>query len=178
MARRRPAPRATAYDVAHRTIGYRVPEPVLREANLLLPYTAVDTVASRSVRMDGDAPSMRTVTAAGLAIAAADEVLIARHRHVLTGVVAPQRLHAAISAALATHGLEAVARVQDVQRTQIPMFTPEEVKGLEFDAVVVVSPAEIFDGTPRGARLLYVSMTRAVQVLRMVGDSPFDAKSL
>jgi DNA helicase IV len=44
--------------------------------------------------------------------------------------------------------------------------------------VVVVNPAEIFDGTPRGARLLYVSMTRAVQVLRMVGDAAFDAKSL
>ena len=58
------------------------------------------------------------------------------------------------------------------------MFTPEAVKGLEFDAVVVVNPAEIFDGTPRGARLLYVAMTRAVQVLRMVGDAAFDAEAL
>jgi len=49
------------------------------------------------------------------------------------------------------------------------MFSPEAVKGLEFDAVVVVNPAEVFDGTPRGARLLYVAMTRAVQLLRMVG---------
>ena len=80
----------------------------------------------------------------------------------LTGIVAPPRLHDAIAAALADSGLEAVTRVQDLQRTQIPMFTPEAVKGLEFDAVVVVNPAEIFDGTARGARLLYVSMTRAV----------------
>ena len=170
---------AEQYEVAHLTIGYRVPEPVLLQANKLLPFTAVDTVASRSVRMDGDAPTM-TVVAAGadLAEAVAGEVLTARHRHVLTGVVASEHLHPAIGRALARHGLEAITRVQDVQRTQIPIFAPEAVKGLEFDAVVVVNPASIFDGTARGARLLYVAMTRAVQVLRMVGDTPFDVDRL
>ncbi|CAB4866195.1 unannotated protein [freshwater metagenome] len=169
---------AADYTVAHLTIGYRVPEPVLEVANLLLPFTAVDTVASRSVRMAGESPTMRVAAAADLAEAVAEEVLVARHRHVLTGVVAPQHLHAPIAAALAAHGLESMGRVQDVQRTHIPMFTAEAVKGLEFDAVVVVNPAEVFDGSPRGARLLYVAMTRAVQVLRMVGDAPFDASTL
>ncbi len=172
---------ASDYEVAHLTIGYRVPEPVLEIANLLLPFTAVDTVASRSVRIDGEAPTMRVVdavTAAELAEAVAEEVMIARHRHVLTGVVAPARLHEAIGVALAARDLHAVTHVQEVSRSEIPIFTPEAVKGLEFDAVVVVNPAEIFDGTPRGARLLYVAMTRAVQVLRMVGDAAFDAKSL
>ena len=169
---------AADYEVAHLTIGYRVPEPVLTIANRLLPFTSVDTVASRSVRMDGEAPTMRVTTPAELVDEVAQEVLVARHRHVLTGVVAPQRLHDGIRAALAAHGLEAVERVQDLQRTHIPIFTPEAVKGLEFDAVVVVNPAEVFDGTPRGARLLYVAMTRAVQVLRMVGDAPFDVNAL
>jgi DNA helicase IV len=169
---------AANYEVAHLTIGYRVPEPVLAMANLLLPFTAVDTVASRSVRIDGEVPTMRVVAPEALAFSVAEEVQTARHRHGLTGVVAPAHLHAAISAALSAAGLEAVAHVQDVQRLQIPVFSPEAVKGLEFDAVVVVNPAEIFDGTPRGARLLYVSMTRAVQVLRMIGESAFDAKSL
>ncbi len=169
---------ADDYEVAHLTIGYRVPEPVLTIANLLLPFTAVDTMASRSVRMDGETPTMRVAAVANLATAVAEEVMTARHRHVLTGVVAPRRLHAEISSALATRGLHAVTRVQDLQRTEIPIFSPEAVKGLEFDAVVVVNPAEIFDGTPRGARLLYVAMTRSVQILRMVGDSAFDAHAL
>src|SRR3954454_2195999 len=160
---------ADEYEVAHLTIGYRVPEPVLAVANQLLPYTDVNTVASRSVRLDGEEPTMRVVAGAELASAAAEEVMIARHRHVLTGVVAPERLHGAITEALKVVGLEAVNRVQDVRRTEIPIFSPEAVKGLEFDAVVVVNPAEVFDGTSRGARLLYVAMTRAVQVLRMVG---------
>jgi DNA helicase IV len=121
---------------------------------------------------------MRVVAEDVLAASVAEEVMLARHRHVLTGVVAPLRLHEMIGDALAAAGLEAVTHVQDVARTQIPIFSPEAVKGLEFDAVVVVNPAEIFDGTARGARLLYVSMTRAVQVLRMIGDAAFDAKSL
>ncbi len=169
---------ADRYEVAHLTIGYRVPEPVLRIANKLLAFTAVDTVASRSVRVEGDAPTMRVSSSHDLDTAVAEEVMIARHRHVLTGVVAPLRLHGVIAAALATHGLVAVTRMQDVQRHQIPIFTAELVKGLEFDAVVVVNPAEVLDGTPRGARLLYVAMTRAVQVLRMVGDTAFDPNSL
>jgi len=160
---------AAEFAIAHLTIGYRVPEPVLAIANRLLPFTHVKTVASRSVRLDGEEPTMRVVDADALAGAVAEEVLIARHRHVLTGVVAPERLHDAITEALRDAGLEAVGRVQDVGRTEIPMFSPEAVKGLEFDAVVVVNPAEVFDGTPRGARLLYVAMTRAVQLLRMVG---------
>ena len=169
---------ADAYEVAHLTIGYRVPEPVLEVANRLLPYTAVETLASRSVRSAGDAPTMRVVDRDVLADAVAEEVLIARHRHASTGVVAPVLLHDAIRNALAAHGLEAVSRVQDLDRTQIPVFSAEAVKGLEFDAVVVVDPAEVFDGTPRGARLLYVAMTRAVQVLRMVGQEDFDVNSL
>ena len=169
---------ATDFEVAHLTIGYRVPEPVLAIANRLLPFTDVDTIASRSVRMDGEAPTMRVVEPTALAVAVAEEVAVARHRHVLTGVVAPCRLHDAIGVALRAHDLEAVTHVQDVGRGQIPVFSPEAVKGLEFDAVVVVNPAEIFDGTPRGARLLYVAMTRSVQVLRMIGDKAFDAESL
>jgi DNA helicase IV len=54
----------------------------------------------------------------------------------------------------------------------VPIFSPEAVKGLEFDGVVIVNAHEIFDGTARGARLLYVALTRAVQVVELVGDAP------
>lgn len=85
---------ATEHQVAHLTIGYRVPEPILAVANRLLPFTAVSTVASRSVRTEGDAPTMRVATAGALADAVAEEVQTARHRHALTGVVAPWRTSA------------------------------------------------------------------------------------
>ncbi len=38
-------------------------------------------------------------------------------------------------------------------------------KGLEFDAVIVVEPAEIAAEEPHGVRLLFVALTRAVQHL-------------
>jgi len=40
---------------------------------------------------------------------------------------------------------------------------------------VVVNPHDIFDGSARGARLLYVAMTRAVQVLHFVTTQPLPA---
>ncbi|MFB7493879.1 HelD family protein [Streptomyces sp. NPDC056161] len=43
-----------------------------------------------------------------------------------------------------------------------------EAKGLEYDATVVVSPAEIADESPAGLRVLYVAMTRATQQLTVV----------
>ncbi|KPH98563.1 Helicase superfamily 1 UvrD-related protein [Actinobacteria bacterium OK074] len=43
-----------------------------------------------------------------------------------------------------------------------------EAKGLEYDAPVVVSPAEIADESPAGLRVLYVALTRATQQLTVV----------
>ncbi|CAN5589223.1 AAA family ATPase [soil metagenome] len=161
-----------ASEVAHLTIGYRVPAPILDVANRLLPHTQVATAASRSVRADGDAPSVRLVTPADLAAAVADEVRLVRHRHRNTGVVAPIDLHPAIAAALTAVGFNACDRVHDLAASDVPVFHAEAVKGLEFDGVIVVNPHQIFDGSALGARLLYVAMTRAVQVLHIVTDAP------
>lgn len=43
-----------------------------------------------------------------------------------------------------------------------------EAKGLEYDATVVVSPAEIAEESPAGLRVLYVALTRATQQLTVV----------
>ena len=74
-------------------------------------------------------------------------------------------------------GLAAVDHVHELGSDELPLFDPERVKGLEFDGVIVVNPHEILsegsavEVTPRGARLLYVAMTRAVQELHFVTDS-------
>ncbi|MEV6010358.1 UvrD-helicase domain-containing protein [Streptomyces sp. NPDC051976] len=43
-----------------------------------------------------------------------------------------------------------------------------EAKGLEYDATVVVSPAEIAEESPAGLRVLYVALTRATQRLTVL----------
>ena len=163
---------AAAAEVAVLTIGYRVPGPILDAANRLLPYTEVTSEPSRSVRMDGTVPVVRVVGTAELAEAVAAEIVAVRHRHHNSGVVAPAALHDAIGESLAAHALRRVDHVHDLAYDDVPVFTAEAVKGLEFDGVVVVNAHQIFGGSALGARLLYVAMTRAVQVLHLVGDAP------
>jgi DNA helicase IV len=158
--------------VAELTIGYRVPAPILDRANLLLPLTGVATTASRSVRDVGEPPSLRLAATHQLAAAAVEELRVVRHRHHNAGIVAPAELHDELGHALAAAGLRRSAQVQHLAADEVPVFTAEAVKGLEFDGVVVVNPHQILGDDTRGARLLYVAMTRAVQVLRFVSDAP------
>jgi hypothetical protein len=161
--------------VADLTIGYRVPQPILDVANRLLPLTGVSAVASRSVRAEGEPPAWHAAMPGDVAEVTAKVVTTVKHRHRLTGVVAPADLHESIIEALSSVGLIAVDHVHGLGHDDVPLFGPEAVKGLEFDGVVVVNPHEILDGTTRGARLLYVAMTRAVQELAFVASAPAPA---
>ena len=163
--------------VADLTIGYRVPEPILGVANRLLPLTGVETTESRSVRIAGSAPGWEIADASVLTRSVAAAVVAVRSRHKNTGVVAPVALHDAIAAELHTLGLVAVDHVHELERNEVPVFGAEAVKGLEFDGVVVVDPHDILheggdEPTSRGARLLYVAMTRAVQQVEFVTSAP------
>lgn len=54
----------------------------------------------------------------------------------------------------------------------IALLTPQDAKGLEFDAAIVVDPSAIIAASERGAGALYVAMTRATQRLYVVSDGP------
>ncbi len=158
--------------IADLTIGYRVPEAVLTVANRLLPATGVDATESRSARVGGAPPTWDVGPTADLAERAARAVAESKRFHRLTGVVAPSRLIEQVAVALGAIDLVAVDHVHDLAADEIPVFGAHEVKGLEFDGVVVVNPHEILGDTELGARLLYVAMTRAVQRLALVADAP------
>lgn len=71
-------------------------------------------------------------------------------------IAAPSRLPSLIDA-----GLPIVRALPD----RISFLTPLNAKGLEYDAVVVVSPDEIVAESPGGERVLYVALTRPTQRL-------------
>jgi DNA helicase IV len=48
-----------------------------------------------------------------------------------------------------------------------------DAKGMEYDGVVVVEPAEIRDEAATGVRTLYVALSRATQRLTTVGTAEF-----
>jgi len=166
-----------AGSVAELTIGYRVPEPILEIANRLLPHTGVDATESRSVRRTGQPPTWHRCSPESLAAEVASVAKSTQHRHRVSAIVAPIGFHDAISVELGVRGLTAVGHVHELVAGEIPVFGPEAVKGLEFDGVIVVNPHQILGEasatavTHRGARLLYVAMTRAVQELNFVTDS-------
>lgn len=163
--------------IADLTIGYRVPEPILTVANRLLAHTGVDTTESRSVRRVGQPPTWHRTTSERLVADVAALAVATKQRRRISAIVAPTTWHDAIGGALAAYGLRSVDRVHDLDADELPVFDPERVKGLEFDGVIVVNPHEILgEGlhgpmTERGARLLYVAMTRAVQELHFVTDA-------
>jgi DNA helicase IV len=56
---------------------------------------------------------------------------------------------------------------------ELPILTPRQAKGLEFDHVVVVEPAAIVEeGGERGLRELYVALTRPTKTLVVVHARP------
>jgi DNA helicase IV len=59
-------------------------------------------------------------------------------------------------------------------REPVVVLTVAQARGLEFDTVVVVEPAQILAGPAHGPRDLYVALTRATRRLRLVhtGDLP------
>jgi DNA helicase IV len=153
------------------TVGYRVPAPIIDFANRLLPIAAPSLTPTGSVRLRGEEPRLTEVDADDLAIAAAlaTQELIGEWNTI--GVVVPLSLFDAACDALAAAGVTFTdgrrAAALDEHVTVLP---PLAVKGLEFDAVVVVEPAAVVD--EEGVRALYIALTRAVQVLSVVSARP------
>jgi DNA helicase IV len=155
------------------TVGYRVPEPIMSFANRLLPFAAPGLQPPASVRQGGEAPNVAAVPPEDLARAAAAEVRAVAGRWPLTGIVVPESLRDSITTALNE------AEVSFLDGTtaaalgdHVTLLPPAATKGLEFDAVVVVEPAEIVAASDEDLRLLYVVLTRAVQHLSVVHSRP------
>ena len=80
-----------------------------------------------------------------------------------------------VAAMLADAGLSAAVLADDGTAAERVAVVPASlVKGLEFDAVVVVDPGAIVAAEPRGLHRLYVVLTRAVSTLVVLhrGDLP------
>jgi superfamily I DNA/RNA helicase len=59
---------------------------------------------------------------------------------------------------------------------RVPVLTPRESKGLEFDHVIVVEPARIVgEGAEQGLRELYVALTRPTKTLVVTHSEPLPA---
>ncbi|HET7145841.1 MAG TPA: hypothetical protein VFI10_01485 [Gaiellaceae bacterium] len=137
---------------------YRVPGEIMDFALPLLDVVAPDVERPLSYRQGGEPPRLRRVGEEELLAAALGE---AAERDGLVAVIAP--------ASLATVGAADGPAAEAFDEMSVPVLTPREAKGLEFDHVVVVEPAAIADeGGDAGLRELYVALTRPTRTLTIV----------
>ncbi|WP_369139259.1 HelD family protein [Modestobacter versicolor] len=146
------------------TRGYRVPAEVLDFANRLLPLIAPGLGAATAVRREPGALRVRPVAALAEPLVAVVRELAAAEGS--TGVVCADAAVPEVLRVLTAAGLEVAALADDgAAPTRLSVVPATLAKGLEFDAVVVVEPAEIVAAEPRGLHRLYVVLTRAVSSL-------------
>jgi DNA helicase IV len=121
----------------------------------------------KPVRSTGWAPSVLTVDAAKLPAAcreAVDELLEAVEGTV--GVITAMDRRAEVSGWLAGRFGAGV----DGAESRLRVAGSLEAKGLEYDAVVLVSPSELIAESSTGRRALYVALTRATQRLTVLSS--------
>jgi DNA helicase IV len=86
------------------------------------------------------------------------------------GIVVPVARRAEVSAWVA--GWPEVAGMTQGEDARVVVLTGLDTKGLEFDGIVVVEPAEIEAESPAGRSTLYVVYTRATQQMVTVSLQP------
>ncbi|MET0865540.1 MAG: AAA family ATPase, partial [Nakamurella sp.] len=131
-------------NLAHLSINYRTPEEVMAAAEPVIRAVLPDANVPTSVRSSGLPVIHGSVTE-------------------LDSVLATW-LAAQTDGIACVIGSTAPAAVSRQRSSRIRWLTPELSKGLEFDLVVLIDPAE-FGGGIEGAVDRYVAMTRATQQL-------------
>ena len=136
------------------TICYRTPREVMALTDEVLRAAGSRNDPPRAVRSAGVEPWTRPAAEADLAVVARDAVAGLQQRYVggTVGVVAPGGRLAALRQSLPD---------------DVPVLSPADAKGLEWDATLVVDPDGIASG-PRGWNALYVALTRCTQELGQV----------
>ncbi|MCF3170538.1 UvrD-helicase domain-containing protein [Streptomyces violaceoruber] len=139
------------------TVNYRNPAEIAELAAKVLALAMPGMESPAAVRSTGVVPRFEPVRGGDLAATVRAEAarLLAEVDGTVGVVVAMNRREQA-RGCLAELGERVVA------------LGSLEAKGLEYDATVVVSPAEIADESPAGLRVLYVALTRATQQLTVV----------
>lgn len=154
------------------TRGYRVPAEVIDFASRLLPTIAPGVAPAVSVRRW--AGSLRIVPALPSDI---DGLVVGLVRELVSGegsvgVIAADSQVRNLSRLLLAEGIDGTVLGSDQPPAVLTVVPASLAKGLEFDSVIVVEPAQIVAAETRGLRRLYVVLTRAVTELVVVHAEP------
>ncbi|MEU0602405.1 UvrD-helicase domain-containing protein [Streptomyces sp. NPDC006393] len=138
------------------TVNYRNPAEVAELAAKVLALAMPGSQAPSAVRSTGVQPRFAVVrdSMASTVRAEAERLL--------------DRVDGTVGVVVAMNRREEARRWLAGLGDRVVALGSLEAKGLEYDATLVVSPAEIADESPAGLRVLYVALTRATQQLTVV----------
>ncbi|WP_209446303.1 UvrD-helicase domain-containing protein [Streptomyces sp. MZ04] len=139
------------------TVNYRNPAEIAELAAKVLALAMPGSESPSAVRSTGVEPRFAVVRDGDLGKSVRDEAA-----RLL------DRVDGTVGVVVAMNRREQAARWLAGLGERVVALGSLEAKGLEYDATVVVSPAEIADESPAGLRVLYVALTRATQQLTVL----------
>jgi hypothetical protein len=143
------------------TTNYRNSAEIFALAADVIRQVAPDLALPTAVRSTGIAPSHRTVTAQALPGTARDEAAaLLNEVEGTVGVITP-----------VPRRDEVAGWVAGLSPDRLQVVSSLEAKGMEYDGVLLVEPAEIRADSAAGVRTLYVALSRATQRLTTVGTT-------
>ena len=158
------------------TVNYRTPRQVMTVASELLAAAGVRARVPESPREGRWPPTARRI-----APGAPDAVVATVHEElalvgdgtvaVLTPRSSRDAIARAVTDALPEHSVAAGVGLD----AQVSVMGVREAKGLEFDSVVLLEPAEVIADSPRGVNDLYVALTRPTQRLTVLHSGALPA---
>ncbi|MEJ9080869.1 ATP-binding domain-containing protein [Gordonia malaquae] len=135
------------------TVNYRTPSEITRYANRVLDWINPGQSPPTSLRSNGIEP---VAIATDDVASTVSELVVMSDWAGLTTVITSDGTADALRGALADAG------------TDVTVHPITAAKGLEFDTVILVDPADLISESPRGYNDLYVALTRATQRLVVV----------
>ena len=154
--------------VEHLTVNYRTPSRLMDRAVAMARAHELPVTEVTSVREGDRDPLLTRVDASSLHGAAADAVAAAHAERLgrIAVICVAQRVDDLAGTLRARPGLPPVGTGSAGVDDEVAVMTAQEAKGLEFDAVLIVEPAELID--EHGAGDLYVAMSRSTRHLGIV----------
>jgi hypothetical protein len=174
------------------SVSYRAPAEVMELAANVLAAALPGVAPPEPVRRTGQRP--RVLALSGAATADSDGDGGTAAWHALVSRTVDEELHAVSAIEAGEDGSVGVlvpsAQLADIRSalveagtafgevgagaldTPVSLLALADAKGLEFDSVVVVEPAQIVAQPPEGLRALYVAVTRCTRRLAIVHREP------
>lgn len=156
------------------TVNYRTPAQIAEAAVRMANAAGLVVSAPKAVREGRWDPVIDQVSELEPALLSALPEELDAISDGLLAVIAPARIVEQVRAAVTAAYGNRVGRGAGGLGQDIVVTTPREAKGLEFDGVVVLEPAEMLKQEAVRVGDLYVAMTRPTQRLRLIstGEIP------